>query len=386
MLTDNRVIVEKAEQLPVLMCAQKRAEKKISTEEDFIVSNIASFGNDIGQITNWATSMYEVRSRFKPGSREYETLSYRIRASQHAQQNAIDKAKGIVSKPPPRYWHDRRAVIQTFDGDERDFQLSICADRKPKFMCFVYPSLKKELNDYSKAATQNSIREFGLTIDELFKIPAGKLTERQVEFIRYYNMMMPVGTGNCVVNRICERFSEAFDGFVGKVSKESSFDYSIMKSGAEYTRRQYNAMSKLYDDYNKDVQELILFAKRDRVDKFDLSQRMRVLDDEYAIKRDEICTDSKVICDLILDICYKHSSSKKFAWSLCGHEIIENLLEKNDRIVRYPTRCEDGEIEYCGERFTIAELYMEEDAYDYFEGTRVGSGSDSAEAGGKETI
>ena len=87
MLTDNRVLVEKFEPLPALMCAQRKAEKVIPTEEDFINSNIASFGNDIGQTTNWITSMFEVRSKFPKESEEYQILSYRIRCGQLYQQN-----------------------------------------------------------------------------------------------------------------------------------------------------------------------------------------------------------------------------------------------------------------------------------------------------------
>lgn len=89
MLTDNSVLVRKLKPQPALMCAQRKAAKRISTEEDFIRSNIESFGNDIGQTTNWITSMFEVRSRFKPESKEYKELSYRIQCGQLYQQNAI---------------------------------------------------------------------------------------------------------------------------------------------------------------------------------------------------------------------------------------------------------------------------------------------------------
>lgn len=89
MLTDNRILVEKMRPLPALMCAQRKAAKRISTEDDFVRSNIESFGNDIGQTTNWVTSMFEVRAEFPKHSREYEILSYRIRCGQLYQQNAI---------------------------------------------------------------------------------------------------------------------------------------------------------------------------------------------------------------------------------------------------------------------------------------------------------
>lgn len=90
MLTDNEVLVSKLKPLPALMCAQRKAEKRVSEERDFIISNIESFGNEIGQTTNWITSMFEVRSRFSEDSEEYKTLSYRIQCGQLYQQNAIN--------------------------------------------------------------------------------------------------------------------------------------------------------------------------------------------------------------------------------------------------------------------------------------------------------
>lgn len=88
MLTDNQVLIRKHIESPSVMCIQRRAEKKIPTEEDFIKTNIESFGNEIGQTTNWITSMFEVQSHFDKGSEEYETLSYRIRCGQLYQQNS----------------------------------------------------------------------------------------------------------------------------------------------------------------------------------------------------------------------------------------------------------------------------------------------------------
>ena len=42
MLTDNEVLVDKLIELPALMCAQRKAAKKIVVEDDFIRSNIAA--------------------------------------------------------------------------------------------------------------------------------------------------------------------------------------------------------------------------------------------------------------------------------------------------------------------------------------------------------
>lgn len=87
MLTDNEVLVSKLIDSPALMCAQRRATKKVPAEDDFIRSNIDSFGNDIGKTTNWITSMFEVQAQYRPSDPEYKELEYRIRCGQLYQQN-----------------------------------------------------------------------------------------------------------------------------------------------------------------------------------------------------------------------------------------------------------------------------------------------------------
>ena len=77
-------------QLPALMCAQRKAKKCVPSEEDIIKSNIASFGDDIGKITNHITAMFDVISMYEKGSQEYEALVYRIKCGQKFQQDAID--------------------------------------------------------------------------------------------------------------------------------------------------------------------------------------------------------------------------------------------------------------------------------------------------------
>lgn len=89
MLTDNQTLVNNLKPLPALVCAQRRAQKSIPDEADFVRSNIDSFGNDIGQTTNWITSMFDAMAEYPPGSIEYDTLNYRIRCGQLYQQNAI---------------------------------------------------------------------------------------------------------------------------------------------------------------------------------------------------------------------------------------------------------------------------------------------------------
>lgn len=92
MITDNPVLLRNHKIMPVLMCGQKKGQKVVPTEDDLINGNIASFGCEVGQITNRCTAMYEVRSVFEPDSAEYRELEYRICCSQQAQQDSMNKS------------------------------------------------------------------------------------------------------------------------------------------------------------------------------------------------------------------------------------------------------------------------------------------------------
>ena len=353
MITDNPVLVNKYKPLPAIVCEQKKAVKKVSNEEDFITSDINSFGNDIGSITNRATSMFEVRSGFKIGSKEYEELSYRIRCGQLLQQDAIDKAKGIISKPMPKEWYDRHSVNKIEDDDKRNFYRSIVADKKPYFMRYIYPTLMSQYNTYIKNTDKNCLREFGMTVSELKSMRYDELTERQVEFLNYYSRSMPVGTNDCVMNQICRKFEMMFDGFNKKSSYKSDFDYSIMKSDAEYTAKQYRTIKSMYETYTKRLSNFKSFAEYERVDDGDSALGLERIKEEFIEECDKICPDQSILCNIILDICYSKNITKRFAWSICGSEIIKNLLSKNGNKISYPVMCDDGEFEYGGNSFTI---------------------------------
>lgn len=353
MLTDNRVLVNELTPLPALICAQRRAVKMIPTESDFIRSNIESFGNDIGQTTNWITSMFDVRAGFSKESEEYKILTYRIQCGQLLQQNAIDKAKGIICKPMSRDWHDRHAVNKIEDAETRDLYRRIVADKKPYFMRYIYPALMKQYNTYIKNTERNALREFQMTVAELKEIPIGKTTERQRDFLKYYDLRMPVGIHDCVMNKICRRFEDEFDGYIGRHNRSTWFDYTIMRSDADYTPRQLYAIKRLYDDYNRRLASYAVFADYERVDDDEAFATLSMMNDEFRKECIKVCPCSRTLCNIILDICYSKNSTKRFAWNMCGKEIIHNLLEANQSCISFPVSSDKGSFEYCGEKYEV---------------------------------
>lgn len=353
MLTDNAVLVDNLKELPALMCVQRKAKKKIVCEADAIQANIDSFGDDIGKTTNWITSMFDVQSQFEKDSPEYKELDYRIKCGQLYQQNAIDKAKGIISKPMPREWHDRHSVNNIEDVERREFCSRIVADKKPYFMRYIYPTLLKQYNTYIKNTNKSALREFQMSVSELLSTPSSELTDRQSEFLHYYESRMPVSDNNCVMNRICRLFEGEFDGYVKKHNSTSKFDYSIMKSGAEYGKSLFYSILRLYENYNKRLNNFTVFINCERVDKFDAAIKLTEMRDEFLQECSKICPNAQMLCDILLDMCYQRNATKRFVWEICGEEIIQNLLKRNNNIIRYPTLDASGEINFCGNTFAV---------------------------------
>lgn len=251
----------------------------------------------------------------------------------------------------PKEWHDRHSVNKMEDGDNKDLYRRIIADRKPYFMKYIYPALMTEYNTYTKNTDKNALREFNMTVKELYELD--ERTERQDEFLHYYEYRLPVGINDCVMNKICHRFEEHFDGYVGSHNATTNFDYSIMKSGAEYTARQFYAIKKLYEDYNKRLKNYAIFSEYERVDKNDSACALEMMNEEFIKACDAICPDPEALCDIILDLCYTKNSTKRFVWAICGEQIIQNLLNKNNGIISFPTKDPNGDIIYLGERYRL---------------------------------
>lgn len=360
LLTDNKVLLENHRQMPTIMCAQRNAQKVVITEDALVKSNIASFGDDIGKTTNRITTMFDVQSQYDPNSKEYEVLDYRIKCSQLLQQNAIDKAKGIIAKPMPKEWYDRGAnrfldEDTTETMERKEFNLRILADKKPYFMRYIYPDLMSKYNTYIKNTNKKCIREFRQTVSELLSKPPESLTPEEKNFINYYTQRMPVGIHDCVMNKICKRFEREFDDYFSESPSSCEFDYTFMKSGIEYTPLQFEAILKLYKRYSKRLQEYLQVSKDERIDNDEITARRNLLIYDFRTECEKVCSNTSQLCDIVLDLCYQRSDSKQFCWDMCGEDIIENLLERNGRKLKYPSLCGTGDIKFCGKRFEIKE-------------------------------
>lgn len=362
--TDNEIIVEHTLNSTTIECVQRKAEKIIPTENDVIQANKLAFGDEIGTITNRITAMIERQAIFEKDSEEYKTLEYRIMCGQHYQQNAIDRAKGIIAKPMPQYWYSKSACSKLPNDTEeqthfKELCLKIVAETKPYFMKYVYPDLMAKYNKYIRDTNSKCIREFKMSLLDLIQKPNKTIPEK--EFVEYYKKLMPVGDNPCTINRISWLFEDTFNLRHKKYGKNRSFDYSILKSGVTYSNRDYQKIAEIKSRYDDSVKCFQKMANTRRLDKDEVNVNRIIMLQNFKAACEEICPNEKELCDIIIDLCYSSSKSKQFAWDICGEIIIENLLEKNDNTINYPVSVKsDGEFEFGGEQFIMCQKKLEE--------------------------
>lgn len=349
--TDNRVLVENVRPTSTVYCVQRKAKKCIPTEDELIKANIASFGDDIGKTTNWITSMYDVQSKFDTSSKEYKTLEYRIICGQLFQQNAIDKIKGIACKPMPRSWHEYHAndlpdEYSDQDIDKRSFNLSILAEKKPYFMRYIYPDVKKEYDSYIKRSNAKCRMAFAMSVDDVLSVDDDELSDEMSEFIKYYRSKMPLSSLDGVMNRLCRRIEELLGVKFKREVISREFDSSILKSGGAYSPAQYRAAKVLCKQY---ISKLVEFARKRRNERMTDVNRMfeqNRASDMHLFQSAclEICSNAKQLCDIIVDICYSREGTKRFAWDMCQDEMLRNLIKDNGSVVNMIIRDDNGDI------------------------------------------
>lgn len=363
--TDNPILLKNTMNAPTIECIQRKADKIIPTEQDLINANKLAFGDEIGTTTNRITTMLERQAAFKKDSEEYRVLDYRIKCGQLFQQNSIDKCKGILAKPMPEYWYRIQACqkLPEYTDEQKHFKelcLRIVAESKPYFMKYVYPDLLSDWKNYLKTANSKCIREFQMPLEELRK--KSDKTPSENEFLLYYERLKPVGESPCVVNRIAWLFEQTFCNFFSQKAHKGRFDYQILKSGTPYSQRDYSKIKKVKDEYDERIQAFQQLSHSQRLDKEEAALNKSIMMMQFRSQCEQICPNEKMLCDIVLDLCYPFEKSKQFAWDICGETILENLLEQNNRTIHYPVLAAgQGTFEFGGEQFYMHQKILKED-------------------------
>lgn len=338
--TNNNVLVRKYRSLPAICCAQSITEKVVITEKAIKQTNINGMGNKVGTITNRITTMMELLSHFEKGSSEYEELEYRILCGQLHQQDELDKIKGIIARPMCTHWYNIGACKKYAEekGLDVDYLTSICIDKKPYFMTYVYEDYRAAYNAYNKQCNARCQKTFGCTLEEL--INKQDLTEEEHEFLDFYNKHQPFGMGLCAMNKICYHVEDQFKNYKTELKANSSFDYRTLQVKHRCTEKHRKELLRLAKDYAglvakyretkayNDICDMIdpTFIK----DKEGVSNSRNVMQMYFYDKAKEICPNDDERLNIILDITYLYNGNRQFCWDTIGDLICKRLEELKD--------------------------------------------------------
>lgn len=359
--TNNPIIAKGVKQERAIICLQSSSEKKIPTEKDFIKANKQSFGSAIGSITNYATSMYNVIANFEKGTKEWKELNYRLMCMQDYQQAEIDKAKGCEARPIPKEWYNYKEN-KILDDDsqkvkeEKMFNLSIMANKKPYFFIYNYDKLKKEYKDYVKKSEGICYELYHMSVNELRELE--HKTDAQEEFLRLYDIQVPTNMNPSIMNRIAWLIEERFQDF--KKYDLQPFDKDKFKTTKEYAKVDYNRVKRVKKKYDETIQEAIksmYSGHKESGTSYEVEQDKKTILEHFKQLIYEACPNMEDLCNIMIDLYYdENQKSKGFVWEVCGEQMIENLLNYHGRKVKFPTQEENGELSYKGLCFTVKEM------------------------------
>ena len=317
--TNNSVLKRRYKFLPAIECVQRNTSKIVITEKEVLKTNKNGMGNQVGTITNYVTSMMEVQSHFEKDSKEYKELEYRIECGQLYQQNELDKIKGIVAKPMPSNWYNMGAC-----ADNR-YKQSICAYRKPYFMIYIYDETKRDYKKYIKESNDKCKLIYNCSIQDLYD-NKNSLSDEQKEFLFWYEFKMPVGTGECSMNKICRYIESQLDGYKSQLHRNSTFDYNELKVKRRCTEEHRQALRELEQEYRECVRE---YKAQKHFDKGESNKDRKFLYKKFHEEAIKICPNDDERLNIILDITYGYNGNKQFCWDTIGDLICKRLEEMN---------------------------------------------------------
>lgn len=219
----------------------------------------------------------------------------------------------------PKYWYDIKAC-----GDN-EYLKSICSDKKPYFMIYIYDDIKRSYKKYIKESNTKCMMQFGCKIDDLYNLGTD-LTDEQYDFLCWYEKMMPVGMGNCAMNKICWYVESQLDGYKNNLKKNSVFDYNTLKVKRRCTEEHREQLRNLEQEYSECVR--IYKSNEGNGNKHEKVRERKLMKERFKKLASEICPSDEERMNIILDITYGYKGNRQFCWDTIGELIIENLRNR----------------------------------------------------------
>lgn len=352
-ITQNPVLMSKHKKsLPICCSNLGGGTKEIIVDEVPLLKAASIMCSSsipsIGSVINDATAMFSVLSTLEKDSEDYLEMRNRLKHMVRISQSVIDCAKN------GKYYH---TPIEWLKGDDH----LATQKRKPMFQMDKYDNKKADLNRLKDKINFLSLANFGMLFADLLKVEEDKLTANQIELIQLYNDNCNVFVhDNNTMNRIHEQVHTQLkvDSASIKIDKSTK---ERLQTSLTYEMGLVNELKQILTTYSEDVKEFKVNTKNTIID----AEERKQLNKTYITNRqDKLIEDiqalgnTEVVTNAFVDIVYSTSRFSEIMWSCVGEQIIENLLAKNNNIMKVIVKDDNGSIDYLGEKYTVIEKEM----------------------------
>lgn len=278
-----------------------------------------------------------------------------------------DKIKGIVAKPMPSYWYSRRDCAKQFtDKEELEFQLRICAEKKPYFMKYIYPALNSEYKKSVAAIKHSALCKYGVDCDVAAKKNVADLSEIEARCVLAMKSESPLLDGMCVMNRLCHMVEDELDSW--RPREQDVDTRQIIKRNLIYNYYMKRKVLAIVDNFRKGVARKASEAAAMRR----LHADRRTYNNKACAVIETVrclgvaCTNTKLLCEILIDTCYSSAAFRDFIWMHYGQSIVETLLEKNNGMIRNIVSDDGGEIQFRGFRYGVNLVFVSKEDQDEY--------------------
>lgn len=260
----------------------------------------------------------------------------------------------------PKNWYIfSENIIKNDDSDDvkakKTLDQTLCAHKKPYFFGYNYTTLKQEYDTFVRDTDEHIQSITGKNIKELLKND-GNLTENEQKILEFYKKRLPLDVSPSTMNRICWAIEDEFDGI--DLFDNIKFDHSIYKSDIEYSLEEYELIKLKCNEYKQKKREINRKKFTESEDENDTAtDQIAKLTADLEESCFSICPNEQILCEILLDVCYRDGADVNIVWNLCGDVIVNKLTNKSGKY-SYPEQHAYGDFSYGGTKFVMKDVIV----------------------------
>lgn len=186
----------------------------------------------------------------------------------------------------------------------------------------------------------------------------------------YYARQKNLSNAHSNMNLLCMDLERWERGVRWRKEPAGNFDWHIMYDDAVgYDQAVFDEIEDIFLDFNKYRKQQLEFEKKchnwqlykndlkDKITKEDAKTyetNWQAIYNVYRNKCKLICPDIRELANILVVLCYEKypNKFKKFLWHIAGAGVVENIKPVP---VQLPVHDPNGEYEYLGQRYSLAE-------------------------------